>query len=108
MTRLVLLMVAGEEPRLKADYDNDYYNARQQEKRANMSVAELRAELEKTRSDLLEFIESLEAEDLGKVGEHPIIGKTNVLGVLKQLQTHERDHIVEMGASVDELVQASV
>src|SRR5438309_135991 len=53
MTGLMRLMAAGQQPRLKADYDNDYYNARQQQKRAGMTVAQVRAELDETRRDLL-------------------------------------------------------
>jgi hypothetical protein len=106
MTRLMQLMAAGEKPRLKPDYDNDYYNLRQQEKRAKMSVADLAKELEVARRDLLAFMETLKPEDLEKVGGHPTASETNVLGVLKILQTHERDHIEEMSSWADELVRA--
>jgi uncharacterized damage-inducible protein DinB len=105
MTRLIQLMAAGEKPQLKPDYNNDYYNARQQEKRAKMGAAALRAELEETRRALLAVMESLKAEDLGKLGEHPTIGEASVLEVLKTLQTHERDHIVEMSVWADKLVR---
>jgi hypothetical protein len=106
MTRLMRLMAAGEKPRLKPDYDNDYYNAHQQEKRAKMSVVDLSAELEEARGDLLGFMETLKPEDLRKVGEHPTVGDTNVLAVLKTLQAHERAHIEETSAWADKLVRA--
>lgn len=106
MTRLMALMAKGEHPRLKPDYNNDYYNLRQQEKRAQMSVPQLRAELEETRADLLALMESLRAQDLDEQGEHPAVGETSVLGVLRTLQAHERDHIVAMSAWVDELTRA--
>ncbi len=108
MTRLMQLMAKGEHPRLKPDYNNDYYNSRQQEKRALMSVAQLRAELEETRSDLLALMENLHAEDLEKRGEHPTAGESTVLGVLRTLQAHERDHLVAMSAWADELIRARI
>jgi uncharacterized protein YhaN len=103
MTRLLHLMAAGDMPKLRPDYDNDLYNARQQEKRAKMSVGDLKAELEDARRDLLALMESLKPGDLGKGGEHPTLHETNVLGVLKQLQAHERAHVQEMSAWASEL-----
>lgn len=105
MTRLMQLMVKGEKPRLKPDYDNDYYNARQQEKRANMGVPELRAELEETRTNLAAFMRSLTLDDLTKTGQHPTADETTVLGVLLTLEKHERDHIAEMSAWADSIEQ---
>ncbi|MGE5139866.1 MAG: DinB family protein, partial [Rudaea sp.] len=91
-------MVTGENPRLKPDYNNDYYNARQQEKRANLTVDQLRAELIETRADLLSFMESLRERDLLKQGQHPVAGDTTVIGVLRILQEHERGHIEILAA----------
>jgi hypothetical protein len=106
MTRLMQMMAKGEKPRLKPDYNNDNYNARQQEKRAAMSVAQLRAELGETRSDLVAFMDNLTAEDLDKRGEHPTVGDATVLQVMQTLQAHERNHIIEMSAWAGELVRA--
>jgi hypothetical protein len=103
MTRLMQQMVAGQQPRLKADYNNDYYNARQQEKRAGLSVEQLRAELDETHRDLLAFMESLRAEDLIKRGEHPTVGDSTVLQVLETLAAHEQSHIEEFGAWAQEM-----
>lgn len=108
MTRLMKLMAAGEKPRLKPDYDNDYYNLRQQEKRAKMNAAEILAELEGARSELIDFIENMKEEDLAKSGEHPTLGDTDLLGVLNRLKDHEREHVEEMGAWADKIIQARV
>jgi len=98
MTRLMQQMAAGQQPRLKADYNNDYYNLRQQEKRAALSVAQLLAELDETHRDLLAFIETLRPEDLDKRGDHPTVGNATVLQVLQVITTHEQDHIAQFGA----------
>lgn len=103
MTRLVRLMAAGEVPQLKSDYNNDYYNARQQEKRANMTAAEIRVELGEAHMALLELMATLKPDDLFKQGEHPIVGQSTVLGVLKTMQKHERDHILEMASSIEKV-----
>ncbi len=95
MTQLARRMAAGENPRLKEDYSIDYYNARQQEKRSGLSGAQLVAELDEGRKELLSFMESLGPDDLARPGQHPAAGDTNVLGVLRIIQTHERDHIRE-------------
>jgi hypothetical protein len=103
MTRLMQQMAAGSNPRLKADYNNDYYNARQQEKRAGMSVSELLAELDETHRDLLAFMETLREQDLERRGEHPIIGDGTVLQVMEMLSAHERSHIEEWGEWASEM-----
>ncbi len=104
MTRLMQQMAAGQTPRLKADYNNDYYNARQQEKRAAMSVPALLAELDETHRDLLAFMETLSAEDLERRGQHPIVGDATVLQVLETLSAHERGHIEAWGEWAREMV----
>ncbi len=104
MTRLMQQMVAGANPRLKANYDNDYYNSRQQEKRAGMSVPELLREFDETHRDLATFMESLREEDLAQRGEHPLVGDATVLQVLETLSAHERTHIQEWGEWAREMV----
>ncbi len=98
MTRLVQLMAAGQEPRLKADYNNDYYNARQQEKRAGLSVEQLLAEIDEAHREVIAFMETVRPEDVDKRGDHPVLGDATVLQVLEILASHEKDHIQEFGA----------
>ncbi len=106
MTRLVQLMAAGQEPRLKADYNNDYYNARQQEKRAGLSVEQLVAEIDEAHRDLLGVMDTLRPEDLAKHGDHPVLGDATVLQVLEILASHEKEHIQEFGAWSREMFTA--
>ncbi len=103
MTRLMEQMAAGANPRLKPEYNNDYYNARQLEKRANASIAELMAEWEETHRALVAFMDKLQSQDLAKRGEHPIIGDATVLDVARTLSSHEWDHIQEFGRFVQGL-----
>ncbi len=106
MTALMRRMAAGESPRVKPDFSIDYYNARHQEKRAGLTVAQLRAELDESRRDLLAFMESLQPVDLDKRGEHPVAGEASVREILKVLQQHELDHIKELDAWSQQLIAA--
>ncbi len=101
MTALMKQMVAGANPRLKPGYNNDYFNARQQEKRAGMNVDELRAELDAAHRDLNDFIGTLRVEDLDKRGEHPRIGDSSVLQVMNMLRQHEQEHLEELRELLD-------
>ncbi len=96
MTTLVRRMVAGEQPRLKSDFDLDSYNARHQEKREGMTITQLRTELAGTRQDLLAFMETLKPEDLEKHGDHPRLKDATVRQVLEIIATHELEHTQEL------------
>ncbi len=104
MTRLMQQMAAGANPRLKPDYNNEYYNARQQEKRAGMRVPELLTELDETHRDLLAFMETLRPENLEQRGQHPVVGDATVLQVLETLSAHEQSHIKAWGEWAREMV----
>lgn len=96
MTRTLELMAEGANPKLKPDFDLNYYNARQQEKRANMSVSELLDEWDEARGKFLALLDRLEPGDLDNPGEHPILNDTNARGLIRQVVEHEADHIHEI------------
>lgn len=105
MTRLGQRMAAGENPRLAPNYDNNFYNARQQDKRKDMTVAQLEAELAESRRELLIFMESLTDETLARRGEHPVAGDVSVWYLLRVIVDHEREHTVELENWVERLVK---
>lgn len=96
MTRTLALMAEGANPKLRPDFDLNYYNARQQEKRANMTVMELLDEWDDARGQFLALLERLEAADLDKPGQHPLLKETDARGVIRQVVQHEMDHIHEI------------
>ncbi len=100
MTALMRRMVAGEQPRLKSDFDINYYNARHQEKRAGMTIAQLRTELAGARQDLLSFMETLTPPDLEKRGDHPLYKDATVRQVLEIVPAHELEHTQELRRAV--------
>jgi hypothetical protein len=103
MTRMAQNAAADKNPRLPEGYVNDEYNARQQAKRKDKSVSELVAELTESRQQLFAFMETLRDEDLDKPAEHPIVGDTDVWGVLNVLVEHEQEHTLQLGEWVAEL-----
>ena len=93
MTKLAQRFAQGESPKTAPDFNIDFYNRRQIEKRAQMTLAEIRAELETSRRELLEFVKGLSAEQLARRGEHPVYGEMSLEGLLNVIYTHERDHL---------------
>jgi uncharacterized protein (TIGR03083 family) len=103
MLRMAQRMANGENPRLPKDYSNDEYNRRQVAKRKEQSLAQIRAELDASRAELLAFMESLTADKLALPGEHPVLGDTTVKDVLDVIATHEALHGGEIAERIREL-----
>lgn len=92
MLRMAQRMAAGENLRLPVGYSLDDYNARQVAKRKDKAFAEIRAELDASRTELLLFMEGLTANQLALPGEHPILGDTTVQGILDIIAVHGAAH----------------
>lgn len=95
-------MMKGEDPQLAPGYDNDEYNARQVAKRKSLSLAELRAELEATRAELMALLESITSKQLELRGQHPLEGEVSLKELLVILYSHETTHCNEMIAKLRE------
>jgi uncharacterized protein (TIGR03083 family) len=93
MTKLAQRFAQGEMPKTAPDFNMDFYNRRQIEKRAGMTLAEIRAELEAAHRELLAFMDTLTPEQLAARGEHPVYGEMSLEGLLNVIYTHERDHL---------------
>ncbi|HZQ08361.1 MAG TPA: DinB family protein [Anaerolineae bacterium] len=93
MTRMGQNWVAGNENYLRPDFDLNYFNARQQQKRAQLSTAELLEEWHAAHHDLIAFMETVREEDLDKRGEHPTVKHTTLRNLFVVITTHEADHI---------------
>ena len=103
MTRLAQRFAAGEAPKLPADYDNNYFNARQVAKRQAMSLADVRAEFGTAHQELLAFLESVTAPQLELRGEHPIAGDIPLKDLLVVIYNHETQHCKEIAEKIREL-----
>lgn len=95
-------MLKGEDPQLPPGYNNDEYNARQVAKRKALSLAELRAELEATRAELIALLESTTLKQLELCGQHPLEGEVSLKELLVIIYSHETTHCNEMNAKLRE------
>lgn len=86
-------MAAGEEPRLRADFDLNFWNQRQQEKRASRDLQELLKDWRAAHAELFAFLETLTESDLVKRGEHPVVGNTDLRGLVHVIVDHEVEHM---------------
>lgn len=96
MTLMGKSWVAGKETKLRPDFDLAFFNARQQEKRAQLSNAELIAEWVQAQRGVIEFMETVRAEDLFLRGEHPSAGNVSLAGLFQVITAHEADHIAQV------------
>lgn len=109
--RDVLAHVVGAEPSLlglvtqaraegrfvpRPDFDLDFWNRRQVEKRAGKSPADLVAEMESDRGDTLRLLADLPEAALDLPVRHPSYGDMTVEDVFRIIGFHERLHADEI------------
>jgi len=114
--RDVLAHVVGAEPSMAAiitqtqvggryvprpDFDLDYWNRRQVEKRAEKSPADLAAEMEKNRAATLQLLADLPESALDLPVRHPAYGDMTVEDVFRIIGFHERLHAEEIRRVID-------
>jgi uncharacterized damage-inducible protein DinB len=102
MTGMAKRFATNENPQLPKDYNNDVYNARQVAKRKAMSFAEVRAELDASRKDLLAFLETVTPQQLDYPGEHPLKGQITLKELLVVIYSHETAHCKEISEKISE------
>jgi uncharacterized damage-inducible protein DinB len=95
-------MAAGQDPQLRPDYDNDFYNARQVAKRKEKSLVDLRRELDVVNAELMGFLDGLTREQLDLMGQHPIYGHVTLKELLVIIYSHETIHTREISAKIRE------
>jgi DinB superfamily len=111
--RDVLAHVVGAEPSLvgiitraqaegrytpRPDFDLDFWNRRQVEKRAEKSLADLAAELDRNRVATLKLLADLPEPALDFPVRHPSYGDMIVEDVFRLIGFHERLHADEIRA----------
>jgi len=74
-------------------FDIDLYNQRMMREYKNQDIQSLINDFTETRTSTLEFIESLNHEDLKKVGRHPALGMTTLAEMLKMIYLHNQLHL---------------
>ena len=112
--RDVLSHVTGAEPGLTAivtraqaegsyvprpDFDLDFFNRRQVEKRAEKTPADLLAEMESNRATTIKLLTDLPEAALDLPVRHPIYGDMTVEDIFRIIGFHERLHADEIRAA---------
>jgi uncharacterized protein (TIGR03083 family) len=113
--RDVLAHITGAEPALTAiivraqadgnyvprpDFDLDFYNRRQVEKRAGKSPRDLLAEMDSHRAATLKLLADLPEAALDLPVRHPTYGDMTVEDVFRIIGFHERLHADEIRAAL--------
>ena len=74
------------------DFSIDRYNASQQEKTKDLSVAELLEKYKSTRAESVAWVSGLNETDLEIIGRHPFLGETTLREMIKMLYLHNQIH----------------
>ena len=74
------------------DFSIDRYNASQQEKTKDISVAELLEKYKSTRAETIAWVSSLKESVLDITGRHPFLGETTLREMIKMLYLHNQIH----------------
>jgi uncharacterized damage-inducible protein DinB len=74
------------------DFSIDHYNASQQEKTKDLSVAELLEKYSSTRTETVAWVLGLKEADLEIVGRHPFLEMTTLREMIKMLYIHNQIH----------------
>ncbi len=90
-TRVIIGIANGEEL-IPPDFDVERYNRRSVEKRAEMTMPEVRQTLNDTRAQLLEWLDSIDDAVLEKQGRHASLRVLTVGEFLRVMAAHERQH----------------
>lgn len=93
MLRMAKNWIAGHDIHIRPDFDLNFFNRRQQEKRAAQSLDELLEDWHKAQHDLIALMETVTPEDLEKRGDHPSANDTTLRNLFWIITTHEANHM---------------
>lgn len=96
MLRMAKNWIAGVETKANPEFDLNFFNRRQQEKRTGQSLDELLEDWGKAQKALIELMETVKAEDLVKRGDHPRAADTTLANLFVIITTHEAEHLGEV------------
>jgi hypothetical protein len=95
MTGMISQWQQGKNP-VPPDFDLARWNNRVIQKAAEKNPAELLAEFNKNRSNLLNLIDTLQPEDWAKQGRHGSLRIMSIEEVCHLIADHEQDHLRAM------------
>lgn len=87
---------------IPADFDLERFNRRSVEKKAELTVEQIRAELANARHDLLAWLDSITDESiLDNEGRHASMQIMSSEAILYQMADHERIHADDIARALD-------
>ena len=96
MLRMAQNWIAERDNRQNPDFDLNFFNRRQQEKRAGQTLDELLHDWQTAQQRLIELMDKVTAQDLEKRGDHPRAANTTLRNLFLIITTHEREHIEQV------------
>lgn len=88
----MLMSIAKGENTIPEDFDLERFNKRSVEKRAEMTVPEIREALDKGAAERLAWLDSIEESALDKQGRHGSMHILSISQILKVIAHHDSDH----------------
>ncbi len=85
---------------LPSEFDLDYWNERQVEKRRSRTMAELLEEVRQGHEKAKALLASLSDDDLRVRGTHPAGGEVSVAGVFFLIPQHELTHLADVAQAL--------
>lgn len=85
---------------IPSDFDLQRYNTRSVEKRAEMSIADVRQALNTQRADLFAWLDTIDDAALDKTGRHASMKIMTVSQILTHMANHEREHADDMARAL--------
>ena len=100
MLRIAQASARGEDPQLPDGYNNDVFNARQVAKRKGQSLAQVLEEIKGVHNEMAALLNSITAEQLTRMGEHPLEGEIALKDLLVVIYSHEVTHCNEISSAL--------
>lgn len=83
------------------DFDVERYNASITRKTAEKTVEESRASLEKSRQELLDWLNTLDETTLDKKGRHASLRIMSIENIVLFMAKHEQDHVNDIANTLE-------
>ena len=96
MLRMAKNWIAGVETKANPEFDLNFFNRRQQEKRAGQSLDELLEDWGRAQKAIIQLMETVTPEDLVKRGDHPRAANTTLANLFLIITSHEAEHLDEV------------
>jgi hypothetical protein len=88
--------VAEGGPGAPPDFDYDRFNAAEQDRLERLTVSELRKLLADARGRTIAWVRTLDADQLDRIGHHPVLGQVNVETLILSMYGHQLLHMRDL------------